>query len=74
MDENFGIVPGQIYRRSDKTTQKIIGLKNTAIEDAIARGELPKPVKLTDSGNATGWLGQQLIELQRSRFAKAKKR
>src|SRR5262249_35018088 len=52
-------------------TRKIIGLKPTAIDDAIADGTLPEPYRLSGHGKATGWLGAQLIEVQRKRQAAA---
>ena len=32
------------------------GMKHTALELAISRGEFPRPFKLTDSGRAVAWL------------------
>lgn len=60
-EETFGIRPDFIYRKTDPETRKIIGLKPTAIDDAIRDGTLPQPVPLTADGKAKGWIGTQLI-------------
>jgi predicted DNA-binding transcriptional regulator AlpA len=65
------IHPDFVYRRSSPIARAVIGLGDTQTDEAIANGELPPPVKLTESGRATGWIGAQLIELQRKRLAKA---
>ena len=70
----FGIEPNKIYRKTHPETRKILGLKPTAIDDAIADGTLPEPWPLTSHGKATGWLGEQLIEVQRNRLAAAEQR
>lgn len=74
MAEDFGIKPHDIYRISAPETRRIIGLKPTQIAEALKRGDLPPTVALTDNGRARGWLGVQLIELQRQRLAKAQSR
>jgi hypothetical protein len=68
--DTFGINPSRIYRKFARETQDILGLKRTAIEEAIENGDIPPPLPLTDHGTATGWMGITLIELQRKRLAK----
>jgi predicted DNA-binding transcriptional regulator AlpA len=70
----FGIEPCRLYRTTHQTTRKIIGLKNTAIKEAIKNGSLPPPVSLTAHGKASGWYGFTLIELIKDRLAKAEQR
>lgn len=70
-DENFGINPAWIYRKTDPGTLRIIGLKATAIDEEIAKGNLPPPMDLTPAGKAKGWLGATLIKIQRERLARA---
>jgi predicted DNA-binding transcriptional regulator AlpA len=70
----FGIERNKIYRKTHKETRKILGLQATAIDDAIADGTLPEPWPLTGHGKVTGWLGEQLIEVQRKRQAAAAQR
>jgi hypothetical protein len=70
-DETYGIVAAWFYRKSDPQTRAIIGLKSTAIEEAIAKGELPAPAFVTPSGRAVGWQGSQLIGYVRERMERA---
>ena len=46
-----------------------VGLKRTQIEELIKRGEFPKPVPLSDTGRAKGWLEHELISWQQERLA-----
>jgi predicted DNA-binding transcriptional regulator AlpA len=70
----FGIVPGRVYRKSDPATREILGMGDTSIDEAIKSGYLPPPMPLTKWGKSCGWLGSQLIELQRRRLAAAAER
>src|SRR5262245_54016299 len=72
--ETYGIDPARIYRKYDKETQRILGLKRTAIDAAIKDGFIPPPLPLTESGYATGWMGTTLIEIQKKRLALAAER
>jgi predicted DNA-binding transcriptional regulator AlpA len=47
-----------------------VGLKRTQIQELIARGEFPRPVPLSDSGRAIGWLEHELVAWQQRRLAK----
>jgi hypothetical protein len=63
--------PDFIYRVDSDVAIAVVGLGPSQRKAAIDRGELPPPLKLTPSGRAKGWLGSQLIELQRKRLAEA---
>ena len=45
------------------------GLKRTAIQDAIDRGEFPRPVFLSEGGRAKAWLESELCNWQAQRIA-----
>ena len=70
-DENFGINPAWIYRKTAPETRRILGLKPTQIDEEIAKGNLEPPLELTAAGKARGWLGATLIKIQRERLARA---
>jgi predicted DNA-binding transcriptional regulator AlpA len=74
IEDEFGIKAQRVYRKSARETREILGLGPTAIDDAIADGTLPPPWPLTAHGKATGWLGEDLIKVQRKRQAAAKRR
>jgi prophage regulatory protein len=57
--------PDRIIRKAD--LPKFVGLRRTQIETLIARGEFPKPVRLSE--RAVGWVGSELAEWQRARIA-----
>ena len=40
-----------------------------SLHQKIKRGQFPRPIKLSDSGRATGWLGHELIAWQQARAA-----
>jgi prophage regulatory protein len=44
------------------------GLKRTALEDAVKRGDFPKPVKI--GPRAIGWLEDDIAQWQRGMIAK----
>ena len=46
-----------------------VGLQRTAIAELIERGEFPRPVPLSDTGRAKGWLEHELIAWQQNRLA-----
>jgi prophage regulatory protein len=46
------------------------GLQRTSIEELIKRGEFPKPIPLSDSGRAVGWVEHEVIAWQHKRLAK----
>lgn len=46
------------------------GLRSTALDDAISRGEFPMPITITDSGRAVAWLEGEVDEWLADRIAK----
>ena len=50
---------------------RFFGLGHTVLAAKIESGEIPEPISITDSGRARGWLGQQILDWQRERLAKA---
>jgi predicted DNA-binding transcriptional regulator AlpA len=54
------LVPDQIYRPS--AWPDYFGLGPTQISQKIKAGELPRPVRLSPSGKATGLFGWQILE------------
>lgn len=63
--------PNFIYRLESDVVFGVVGLSVTQRNLAIANGELEPPVKLTKSGRARGYTGQQLINIQQRRLAAA---
>jgi hypothetical protein len=71
VDPTQPLNPDFFYRRHGPVARGVIGLADSQIDEKIKSGELPPLVRAFDSGRTTGWLGSQLIELQRQRLAKA---
>ena len=46
------------------------GLRKTQVATLIRNGEFPKPIKLSESGRAKGWLESELIAWQTKRLVK----
>jgi hypothetical protein len=65
------IHPHFSYRVNSPIALHVIGLGPGQIKEAVDNGELPAPVKLTSSGRAKAWTGQQLLDIQRERLARA---
>ena len=61
----------RIIRKKD--LPNFVGLQRTQIELLIERGEFPKPVPLSDSGRAIGWLEHEVWAWQQSRLVKRDK-
>lgn len=59
--------PNQIVRKCHG--HRYFGFKHTQLDKKIADGEIPKPIALTSTGRAKGWLGSQIIEHQRRLIA-----
>jgi predicted DNA-binding transcriptional regulator AlpA len=59
---NDEIHPNEIIRRKDIGTY--LGLAATAIDDLIKCGELSPPLLLREGGQATGWLGAEVLKYQ----------
>jgi predicted DNA-binding transcriptional regulator AlpA len=64
--------PDQIYRPSE--ARLFFGFRATQLTEKIKAGEIPAPMKLSDSGHAVGWLGSVIIAWQAARVAAATKR
>ena len=45
------------------------GLRKTQVATLIRAGEFPKPIKLTETGRAKGWLESELLDWQAKRLA-----
>jgi prophage regulatory protein len=60
--------PSPILLREPEV-RKIVPLGRTQRAEAIARGEFPKPVKLTASGRAVAWLEEEIIAYVAARVA-----
>lgn len=70
-DDKFAALhPAEIIRKH--AGPRFFGLRHTALDDAIKRGEIPAPIPLTPGGRARGWLGATILEHQR-RLAEAAK-
>ncbi len=48
---------------------KFSGYKSSQLYEHVARGDFPKPIKLTASGQANGWLVSELEAWLESRVA-----
>jgi predicted DNA-binding transcriptional regulator AlpA len=71
-EDNLNLDPNQIVRWKDGL--KYFGYKHSALAEKIKSGELPRPIPLSDTGRACGWLGSQIIEHQRRMREAAEKR
>jgi predicted DNA-binding transcriptional regulator AlpA len=49
-----------------------VGLQRTQIDQLIATGDFPKPIKLSDAGRAKAWLECEVLEWQNQRIAKSR--
>jgi predicted DNA-binding transcriptional regulator AlpA len=70
-EQTFGIEPYRLYRRNDPVTKAILGLADSTIDDEIAKGTIPAPVRLTAHGKSCGWVGATLIQIIKDRLAQA---
>jgi prophage regulatory protein len=57
----------RIYRLQELT--KFVGLRRTQIAEMIKAGTFPKPIPLSESGRAVGWLETELVAWQQNRMA-----
>jgi predicted DNA-binding transcriptional regulator AlpA len=64
-----GIHADRVYRYADGP--KYFGLGLSSIDEKIKTGEIPKPISLSDSGRAKGWLGRTILAWQAERQAKS---
>lgn len=63
--------PNQIIRL--RQGRKYFGFGPTQLDLKIKSGEVPKPLALSDTGHAKGWLGSQIIAHQRKLLEAAAK-
>jgi predicted DNA-binding transcriptional regulator AlpA len=68
-EQTFGIEPYKLYRRNDPITKAILGLADSTIDEEIAKGTIPPPVRLTAHGKSCGWVGATLIQIIKNRLA-----
>ena len=54
------LLPNQIVRKKDGW--KYFGYRSTTLDDKIADGTIPKPIKL--GARACGWFGSQILSWQ----------
>jgi predicted DNA-binding transcriptional regulator AlpA len=54
-----------------RVVMDMLGLGHSALAEAVARGDLPKPVQITAQGRVVGWFEDEIIEHQEKR-AKAR--
>ncbi len=47
----------------------ISGYRSTQIDELVARGAFPAPVKLSDGGRAKGWLEEEIAAWREARVA-----
>ena len=52
---------------------KYFGYQLTTQDEKIRTGEIPAPVKLSDTGRACGWFGRAILDWQKSREVHAEK-
>lgn len=69
LDPSKPIGPNQLVRMGDGPF--VFGLRRSELEAAVERGEIPPPFKLTTAGRAKAWTGQQIIDWQAERVARA---
>ena len=62
--------PNVIYRKDE--ARKFFGYKPTQFDLKIKTGEIPAPIRLSDSGHACGWLGRTILAWQAQRGANSK--
>jgi predicted DNA-binding transcriptional regulator AlpA len=76
MEEDSG---GPVLMRKHQALQ-FVGLRNTQFDEKVATGELPAPIKISDSGRAVAWLRVELERwleqriMKRDAEAKAKRK
>jgi predicted DNA-binding transcriptional regulator AlpA len=58
------------FYRKHPYGELFFGLAPSQLEKKIESGEVPMPVKLTDTGRASGWFGRQILTWQAERQAK----
>jgi predicted DNA-binding transcriptional regulator AlpA len=73
-DDPFSSVnPLEFVRVESARRRAFIPLSNSACWEAIARGDLPPPIKLTPHGRASGWYVSTLVAHAKARLKAAQK-
>lgn len=67
MPNDNEIISDRIIIRGEEKIYSLTGLHRTRRNELIARGEFPKPIKLSD--RAVGFLLSEIIQWQESRIA-----
>lgn len=49
-----------------------VGLHRSQIDQLVAQGEFPRPIKLSDAGRAKAWLENDIVDWQNHRIAKSR--
>jgi predicted DNA-binding transcriptional regulator AlpA len=62
---------GPVMRRPE--AMSFVGLRDTMFDQAVREGELPPPIKVTDTGRAVVWLRSELEAWLAARIAKRDK-
>jgi predicted DNA-binding transcriptional regulator AlpA len=68
--ENFKMEARHFRLVQERDLPAYAGLKRTQITELIKRVEVPRPIKLSDSGRAKARLEDELLLWQRQRLAK----
>jgi hypothetical protein len=71
MDDNFGIIPGAVYRKNRGA--ELFGLGKSQIDPAIKNGLIPPPFEVYPGSRAKVWTGTQIIQHRRAQLAAAHK-
>lgn len=61
-------IAGPVLRRD--AAMAYTGLGDTQFNDWVASGELPAPIRITDSGRSVAWIKQELDDWLAARIAK----
>jgi prophage regulatory protein len=64
--EGGGFMLNRIIRK--KQLADFVGLRRTAVDDAIKRGDFPRPIKI--GPRAVGWLEEDIAQWQHGLIAK----
>jgi prophage regulatory protein len=53
---------------------RLCGYGRSQLADLIARGEFPKPIRLSDTGRAKAWIEDEIIDWQIARMAERERK
>lgn len=63
----IGKIGVSLLRRDE--VEALLSVRHTWLEKAVARGEFPKPIKISDGGRAVAWISTEVEAYIRSRAA-----